>query len=264
MKVFHLLNPGKKLYPILGEASGLQKAGFFTMVLGFTTLMGAMIFNKELIDHRIVAAASILVYFLTLYFIYSVRKSMIDKLDETTEKLNVMTTTDELTRSFNRKYFNILFGKELERARRYESDLCCLMIDIDNFKKINNKYGQQTGDEILQDISELIKDNLRITDIQARYGDNRFICLLPETNIEQSINFSKRMRHILDGKKIMFRNTNEIIHITISIGITACKPQKDNVLDSNRIISMAEKALENAKKDGGNSIQCYPDSLFNN
>jgi diguanylate cyclase (GGDEF)-like protein len=261
MKLFYLLKPGKKLYPILGEATGAQRAGFYTLVLGFSALMGMMIFNRELVDHRIIAIASILIYFLTLYFIYIVRKSMIDKLDETTEILKIMKTTDELTRAFNRKHFNILFEKELDRARRHEGELSCLALDIDNFKKINNKYGHQTGDEILQDISELIKDNLRITDIQARYGDNRFICLLPDTNLEQSINFSKRMRHLLDGKKIIYRTTNEVIQITMSIGIAVCKPRRDNDLDSNRIISMAEKALEHAKKSGGNTVQHYSDTL---
>ena len=116
MKIFHQLQAGKKLYPILGKASDLQKGVFYALVLSFFALMGLMIFNKQLMDARIIAAASILVYFLTLFLIYSIRKSMMESLDETNEKLKIMKTTDELTRAFNRKHFNILFEKELAQV----------------------------------------------------------------------------------------------------------------------------------------------------
>jgi len=249
----------EKQYSILGEVSVIQKAGFYALVVCFCILMGLLIYDRQFIDSRIIAAASITVYFLTLFFIYSVKKSMADKLDQTGEQLEILATTDELTQAFNRKHFNKLFDKELERSRRYEKEFCCLALDIDNFKIINNKYGHQTGDEILQDISDLMKDNLRLTDIHARYGDNRFMCLLPETNMEQSVNFSKRLRRLLEGKKVLHRDTNEAVNTTISIGIAACNPVKDKDVGSNDIINQAETALENAKKSGGNRIQCYPE-----
>jgi GGDEF domain-containing protein len=72
------------------------------------------------------------------------------------------------------------------------------------------------------------------------------------------------MRHLLDGKKIIYRTTNEMIHITMSIGIIACKPRRDNDLDSNKIIVMAEKALESAKKAGGNTVHHYSYTLLDN
>ncbi len=252
--------PRKKLNPILGEVSFAQLSGFYTLIISFCMVTGLLVAGFGLVDRRILAAVAVILYFTTLFFIYVIRKSMIRKLDSTGEQLKVMSTTDELTRAFNRRHFNTLFTRELERSRRYGKELCCLMLDIDNFKAINSRFGHETGDEILQDMSDLMKDNLRITDIYARYGDNRFVCLLPETNMEQTVNFSKRLRRLLEGKKLLHRDTREEISITISIGVVASRPYVDKDIDNNKIISLAEEALEKAKKSGGNSIQCYPEA----
>ena len=247
----------RRLGLILGEGSFIELLLFCTLVIIFCLLMALIIIQQNFIADRTIAVTGILFYFLTLALIYKVKKDMLDRLDRTDEQLQVVSSTDDLTHAFNRKYFHKLFVKELERCKRYKNELCCLLIDIDNFRSINSKFGYETGDEILKDLSELIKDNLRITDIYGRYGDNRFICLLTDTDQEQTIYFCKRIRQLLDRIKITHRETGKIIGFTVSIGIVSCKSLIDTNMEKEKIISLAEKALDNAKNNGGNRIYCY-------
>ncbi len=257
MKSYYYKRLIKRLNLILGESSAIESFIFCFLIILFCLLMMLIIIKQNILDHRIIAGAGIVIYFLTLTLIYIVKKNMLNKLDKTDEQLQFISSTDELTHAFNRKYFHKLFIKELERCKRYKNELGCLLIDIDNFKSINSKFGHETGDEILKDLAELIKDNLRITDIYARYGDNRFICSLPDTDQEQTIYFCKRLRRLLDRIKINHRESGETISFTISIGIVSCKSFVDKNTGKENIIGLAEKALETAKKSGGNRIYCY-------
>ncbi len=254
---FDKIRSGKPRFRI----SIAQITGIFILIIVFCVLLGLIIYGKEILEPGTLAMAGILIFFSILLIIYfPVRKMKID-LDETYDKLEIMATTDALTRVFNRKHFNILFEKELSRAKRYERNLGCLMLDIDHFKKINDKYGQRFGDEILQDIAEFIKDNLRDTDILARYSSNSFICLLPETGIGSTMHLSKRLRRLIEGKKYTYKDGNKKINITVSIGISPCKLLGEKTIDIYENITMLEKALDSAKKRGGNRIECFPENI---
>ena len=236
-----------------------QKIAIVILVAVFCALMGLIISGKQPLEPGILAMAGILIFFIILLAIYFPVRKLKQNLDEIHDKLEIMTTTDTLTQVFKRNHFNILFEKELSRAKRYERELGCLMLDIDHFRKINDKYGYQFGDEVLRDVAELIKDNLRVMDILARYGSNKFICLLPETNIDSVMILSKRLRLLLEGK--IYEDKGETVHITASIGITSCKPDAENDIDMNKIISMADEALAMAKKGGRNRIELFSQAV---
>ncbi len=95
-----------------------------------------------------------------------------------------MSITDDLTRVFNRRYFHDRLDEEIARARRYDHPVSVFLMDIDHFKKINDKYGHQTGDEVLRAIGGILRASTRSVDIVARYGGEEFVALLPETGQE--------------------------------------------------------------------------------
>jgi len=254
---FDKIRSGKPRFRI----SVTQKTGIFILISVFCILLGLIIYGKELLAPGILAIAGILIFFAILLAIYfPVRKMKVD-LDDTYDKLMIMATTDELTRVFNRRHFNTLFEKELIRAKRYGKNIGCFMLDIDHFKKINDKYGQRFGDEILQDIAELIKENLRTTDVLARYDSNKFICILPETGISSTMHLSKRLRRLIEGRKYSYRDGKDKINITASIGITPCKLPGEKAIDIYENVTMLEKALDKAKQNGGNRIECFPENV---
>ena len=133
------------------------------------------------------------------------------------------------------------------------------MIEIDGYKEIKEKYGNQIGDEIFQEIAESLKDDLRVIDIIAR-DDDRFLCLFPETDIEPALFVSKRVRSVIEGETFETGGDDGLIGITISIGITESKPGTGGEIDIFKIIDAADKALTLAKEQGGNRIEFLSNS----
>ena len=103
------------------------------------------------------------------------------------EKAQQLATEDLLTKVHNRRYFYELAQKELERSRRYQSPLSIIMLDIDHFKKVNDRYGHGVGDQVLIEFVKRVQKELRSSDIFARYGGEEFVILLVESNLEKSV-----------------------------------------------------------------------------
>ncbi len=200
-----------------------------------------------------IVTAGIIIGFLILT-IHLLNKKLVNKQNEVHDNTELMVITDELTQLYNREQFDSLFESELARAMRNESSLSCALIEIDNYKGLKDKYGQQLGDEVLQDTAEELKDDLRIYDVIARDGD-RFICFFPETEIESALIVTKRLHSLVQNEKFKFRETNETIHISVSIGLTSCKPTLDKEIDIYKIILKADKILDIAKEKGGNRVE---------
>jgi diguanylate cyclase (GGDEF)-like protein len=121
-----------------------------------------------------------------------------------------------------------------------------VILDIDHFKRVNDTYGHDTGDFVLRKITELIKENARISDILARYGGEEFVIILPETDVEGASRQIERMRKIIE--KTSF---DEVGNLTISAGIT-CYMGKDSC---ESMITRADKALYLAKEEGRNRVR---------
>ena len=206
-------------------------------------------------DYPVIALIAIVFIFIIFicYFIRRLRRN----LDKAYELLELNSTTDDLTGVFNRNNLYSQLEKELSRCIRYKRKICCLMVDIDFFSKINDQYGNETGNEILRELAEMIKDNLRASDIVARHDSNRFICVMPETNLDAALLLSKRLRVLVEGEKFNLDYTGKTIQLTISIGVTSWKPAIDKEIDVEKIIVYAEKALSIAKENGRNRVECY-------
>jgi two-component system cell cycle response regulator len=169
------------------------------------------------------------------------------------EELYRLATTDCLLNIYNRNYFLENLTKELSRSRRYKRNLSLVMFDIDHFKQINDIYGHQAGDFILQKIAKIVKSHLRREDTFARYGGEEFIIILPETNVLQAAITSEKLRKIIE--KTHFNYQDVTISLTISLGISSYKPGR-TAKSPRDLIEKADKAMCQAKKTGRNKVVC--------
>jgi len=158
-----------------------------------------------------------------------------------------LATTDSLTKLYNRNYFLSRFEEEFEKAVRYKNNISCVMIDIDHFKNVNDNYGHQRGDEVLLQLSDILKINSRNIDIVGRYGGEEFIIILPQTDSESAYKFSERLRRVIKSNEFEV-NHNKIIKITISIGVSSFTQSK--VKSYSDLIQLADNALYSAKRKG--------------
>jgi diguanylate cyclase (GGDEF)-like protein len=163
------------------------------------------------------------------------------------EELNRLAITDPLTQLFNKRYIEEELRKEIERSKRYSRPLSVMVLDLDNFKIINDILGHQYGDEVLKKIGENLKKSCRKVDTVGRFGGDEFVIILPETNLEKSIKVANKIIKNLEKMEIKFPK-GEKIYISISIGI-ASYPETSK--DPEKILSLADSAMYNAKRLGG-------------
>jgi diguanylate cyclase (GGDEF)-like protein len=174
------------------------------------------------------------------------------RLTQLNEKLQQLAHTDEATGLFNKRRLFERLDMEIARARRYGEILGCLMIDIDDFKRINDTYGHPAGDQILRQIGALLQRSLRVTDFIARYGGEEFTVLLPRTNSAGAYRAAENLRSTFMSHEFSLPTTS--IHLTASIGVACCSRFDD--LDAQQIIFLADSALYRAKRCGKNQV-CF-------
>ncbi len=176
------------------------------------------------------------------------------KIKEYKDRINKVSTTDELTGLHNRKYLQERLDQEIARARRYKTPLSCLLFDIDFFKVVNDMYGYEWGDVLLKNLAEKLKQMVRKEDVLTRYGDEEFILILPNTTEENAFLFGERFRRDIEKMEFIPAGEEERHPITISGGISTypCLPNVEE--DANTVIRYAEHALYNAKRRGKNKI----------
>ncbi|MCP4217887.1 MAG: diguanylate cyclase [bacterium] len=167
-------------------------------------------------------------------------------------KIKGLSVIDGLTQLYNRRYIMELFKTEFSKTVRYDSDLSLLMIDIDDFKKINDTHGHLSGDIVLKSLSAIIKKNLRNVDLPGRYGGEEFIVILPETTKENAMVVAERIRvQVLNNT---FKTMNgEPVSVTISLGIGDIA-DLDNKTNELELIKIADSRLYNAKRTGKNKV----------
>jgi len=167
-----------------------------------------------------------------------------------------MAIKDSLTGLYNRRYFEEHLTKELERARRYSSDLSFLILDIDHFKKVNDTYGHLNGDEILKSLAELMNATTRNIDIPVRYGGEEFVIILPETPPNGAMVIAERLRSRVENHpfKLIGEIAEEVpeINISISIGLSHVKDSK--TITAEELVEQGDRALYQAKSQGRNQV----------
>jgi len=167
-----------------------------------------------------------------------------EELKRVNRELYVAATTDSATGLFNRKYFDEILGREIDRSSRYRSPLSLAMIDLDNFKALNDTKGHQAGDRALREIALVIGENIRSSDTAARWGGDEFVLLTPVDG-EKALALAAKLRGLLLGL-----DHEGFGPVTCSIGVATCQDGDD--IDS--LVKRADLALYRVKKRGGDGV----------
>jgi diguanylate cyclase len=174
------------------------------------------------------------------------------ELEHELETTSDLVRHDQLTGVLNRRGLEDMFNKEVARNKRHDTLLCVALLDIDNFKKLNDSMGHDIGDQALIHLANVCRDTLRPQDTVARYGGEEFVILLPETPVEEAVVALTRLQRELTKK--FFLNGNEKVLITFSAGVTQLRPEDEQ----SSVIKRADEAMYKAKQTGKNRVIIAP------
>jgi diguanylate cyclase (GGDEF)-like protein len=180
-----------------------------------------------------------------------------ESIQSTTQHLNLLAITDGLTHLYNHRYLHERLEEEVLYAQKAKAPLTCLMLDIDNFKHLNDRWGHPYGDSVLAAIARILRENTRKTDVCGRYGGEEFLVILSNTPLAIGQQTAERIRTAVET--FPFREKGERIPITLSVGV-ASLPAEGPALTKDQFIAQADEALYLAKASGKNrvSIQHSP------
>jgi diguanylate cyclase (GGDEF)-like protein len=162
-------------------------------------------------------------------------------------KAKLFSETDPLTGLYNLRAFNIIVDRAFNQAVRYSRPMSLVMIDSDNLKQVNDTFGHETGNRLLQQIVAGVKTQLRSTDVLARYGGDEFVVLLPETGTRGAREVAERIRRSVEATGLQVRDT--IVPTTVSIGVAS---YPDDGVDLSLLLDKADKAMYRSKQEGRN------------
>lgn len=166
------------------------------------------------------------------------------------ERLKKLALTDELTGLYNMRFLSRQLRTEFKRAQRYQKHLSLLLINMDQFARINEDFGQQMGSDILTQVGQDIGDSVRFEiDYTARWGADEFGILLPETDLVGAISVAERMRRAIS--KRLFENGQNQAQITASVGVAHFNGERGNFSTADELIRTAQRAVQHAKEHGG-------------
>jgi two-component system cell cycle response regulator len=166
------------------------------------------------------------------------------------ERLERLAHTDPLTQLLNRRALTERLTEEMERALRYESSLALLMVDLDHFKRINDTFGHLVGDDVLREVSALVRHTIRPTDLVARYGGEEFLVLLPDTAHDTAVAMAERIRERVAGHGFA---AHEGLALTSSVGLASFPSARIESVED--LFARADAALYRAKADGRNCVR---------
>ena len=169
-------------------------------------------------------------------------------IDEQLHQMEKQATTDALTLCYNRKMFNDLLSVEVKKATRHAKPLSLVILDIDNFKSVNDTYGHLIGDEVLKEMAAITRENIRESDIFARWGGEEFSILLPETTVEGGATMAEKIRNCIKSHRF-----NKAGNLTCSFGVAELIPDEPK----DTLISNADWALYHSKNNGKNQVAVY-------
>lgn len=209
-----------------------------------------IVITKKTIRHNLFKSPSLLIFMNKLKFLAPKHKKKLEKLmkdiNDSIDLLYELATIDEKTGLYNNKFFNSIFDIEFEKAKRGVK-LSLAIIDIDFFKKINDTYGHMKADKLLLELANLLKKNLRKSDIIARFGGEEIFVLMPGTILEKSKFVMERIRQKVLSNSILKKH-----NLTVSIGISQYR-KKDTKM---KLKERADQTLYKAKNEGRNRVCC--------
>ncbi len=173
------------------------------------------------------------------------------------ERLRLSGLTDGLTGLYNRRHLDARLAEEISRARRHRHTLGCLFIDADHFKRINDEHGHAAGDRVLVVLAKRIREQLRGSDMAARYGGEEIAVLLPQTTPENACLLAEHIRHHIADQPIQLPG-GKAVPVTVSIGVAAVTPDRDSTTEelAAELLAQADRRVYAAKEAGRNRVCC--------
>lgn len=232
---------------IIHSASEFESVHIVPMVSDGRLLGGICFYNKEASDYASFKFYETMINQLGMMF----------KMRYLYSETAYLSVTDGLTGLYNRRHFEENLDREFFRTQRYPSDLSLAMIDIDHFKLVNDSFGHQFGDYVLREISAIIADSFRKTDMIYRYGGEELAIILTETSMQNASVPLERLRETI--AEHVFEHNGQKTDITVSIGISTNYP---GVLTQENLVAASDKALYYAKQKGRNKVVMYSNEEF--
>lgn len=165
------------------------------------------------------------------------------------KEMEQLAITDCLTGLFNRRFFFAFTENEIERSRRYNKNLSIIMMDIDHFKEVNDRFGHQIGDQVLKEIADICLSILRKVDVMCRYGGEEFTILLPETEEADAAHAAERICTAISSARLKTEKGD--VSVTVSIGVVEMNKSYSSL---EKLLAAADQALYTAKETGRNRV----------
>ena len=240
--------------------------GWISLALGFTLMLAwraDMLLHFSMIpaDNILDAFLSVLIAACLLWGVIVIRLILLD-LERKKNQLENLVKYDQLTGAWSRIETVAKSHSEIERSLRTGKPLAFLMLDIDYFKKINDSYGHQVGDEVLKNVTIFCLNALRKIDVFGRVGGEEFLIVLPETDVKQAVEVASRLCKNLAQHTCYQLKLGPCINVTVSIGVAIMDPMGEMLLENNpltfeKFFNRADEAMYQAKKNGRNQISVW-------
>ncbi|HEX5131437.1 MAG TPA: diguanylate cyclase [Candidatus Krumholzibacteria bacterium] len=173
-----------------------------------------------------------------------------DRLQDMNVRLEELSVTDGLTGLFNHRHFWNLMNTELARVDLQNGDLALILLDLDDFKRVNDKFGHAVGDQLLLTVANVLGETIRDTDIVARYGGEEFAVLLPDTDESGAQQVAEKIRASVEAVRFNVTDTDIVLKVTVSIGVSVFRGNR------REFFNAADRALYQSKAAGKNCVHC--------
>ena len=200
----------------------------------------------------VIFALTLITVALLIAVIYIFFRQLRLRLDQARAMLEQMSKTDILTDVANRRHLMERFEEELERSKRMQTPLSCIILDVDHFKAVNDSLGHLKGDDVLKGLAGILKESIRAYDILGRYGGEEFVIVAPDTGSADAAALALRIREKVEINLGRVSSLPENRVVTISLGL-ACRSQEDQTVET--LLNRADKALYRAKVNGRNRLE---------
>ncbi|RME29632.1 MAG: GGDEF domain-containing protein [Deltaproteobacteria bacterium] len=167
------------------------------------------------------------------------------------QRVQELTVTDDVTSLYNSRYLHEALQNEYERARRYDLTFSVVFFDLDHFKRVNDEHGHLCGSQLLREVGDLVRSQLRSVDIPTRYGGDEFVIILPQTSKLQALHVTRRLRLALN-ERIFLSDRGQKIRITASFGVAN---YPDDASDIERLLQLADEAMYKVKEATRDGIE---------
>ncbi len=219
-------------------------AAIFAAYLLFRAFVPA---PPSILDVAIPAAMAVICLILCTFQIHFLRSAMA----RCERRVSTLAFTDDLTGVYNYHYLHTRLAQEMERARRYDHSLSILYLDLDGLKRVNDLYGHQVGNEVLEQAGALLRASARENDLAGRVGGDEFLVILPETARESARVVAERFRKAFSEQVFKTSASADIEFLSASIGVATFTPECSK---SSDFIAAADQAMYRAKQSGGNQV----------